>query len=255
MKLSRIFSFNQSMRDQWVANRTGALISSGKVISVLDVGAGTGRYRNLFPKTAYKAHDFGEEPSTQGIYTELDYVSDITRIPVPDKSFDVILCTEVLEHVPDPVAAIYEMARIIKPGGRLLLTAPLASFLHQEPFHFYGGFTPHFYNFYLPKCGFRRLKIESNNGFFSFFGQEAGRFSTLIDPKSAPRNVYWPLLVILWSVTYPFFRFFLPIVGFTLDKLGLEKIATVGYHVEAVMQDANDREVNMMPRGISEPVF
>lgn len=43
--------------------------------------------------------------------------------------------------VPYPVAAIQEMARILKPGGRLLVTAPLASYLHQEPFHYYDGYT------------------------------------------------------------------------------------------------------------------
>ena len=47
----------------------------------------------------------------------IDFVSDLLNIPVPDKSYDVILCTEVIEHVPDPISAINEISRILKSGG------------------------------------------------------------------------------------------------------------------------------------------
>ena len=91
---------------------------------VLDVGVGQGPYRHLFRDCDYFAHDFGMEPETIGNYAKLDYQSDITAIPVPDESFDVILCTEVLEHGIDSIKAIQEMARILRPGGTMLLTAP-----------------------------------------------------------------------------------------------------------------------------------
>src|SRR5262245_38292614 len=124
------FVFNQLNRDRWVAAQA-ALMSPG--LRVLDVGAGTGRYRSLFSHCDYWAHDFGQEPSTIGKYTALDYESDITSLPVQDGSFDVVLCSEVLEHVPEPIQAVKELARILKPDGKLLLTAPLGAFLHQEP--------------------------------------------------------------------------------------------------------------------------
>ena len=77
-------------------------------------------------------------------YGKIDYVSDIEKIPVKDNSFDIIICTEVLEHVPNPIGALKEMARILKKGGKLLITTPLGSHIHQDPYHFYGGFTPFF---------------------------------------------------------------------------------------------------------------
>lgn len=226
------FLFNESERDSWVATQA-ALTPAG--LRVLDVGAGAGRYRSLFSHCEYRAHDFGQEPGTIGRYTSLDYESDITAISVPDNSFDVILCTEVLEHVPEPIRAVQEMARILKPNGKLLLTAPLGSFLHQEPYHFYGGYTPHWYRKFLPEVGLDVVSIEPNRGFFSWFGQEAQRFSALIEPRRTLNTAWrWPGLTLLWLVTLPFCRLLFPLVGGGLDRLKLEQIATVGYHVVAV---------------------
>ena len=56
--------------------------------------------------------------------TRIDLFSDITAIPAPDASFDAILCSEVLEHVPEPTHALNEYARLLKPGGGIILTAP-----------------------------------------------------------------------------------------------------------------------------------
>jgi SAM-dependent methyltransferase len=145
------------------------------------------------------------------------------------------LCTEVLEHVPEPIAALQEMVRILKPGGRLLITAPLGSHLHQEPFHYYGGYTPHWYARFLPQSGCSVTSIEANSGFFSFFGQEAQRFAEYLHPSRTRRlgTARSALLTLLWLVSLPAAQL-LPLVGSVLDRWGLERIATVGYHVMAV---------------------
>lgn len=229
----RIYYFNQYIRDSWVQEQA-ALLPQGS--RVLDVGAGSGPYRSLFHHCEYHTHDFCQEPTTVGKYTDIDYVSDITSIPVVDASFDVILCTEVLEHVPDPVEAVKEMGRILRQGGKLLLSAPLGAFLHQEPYHYYGGFTPYWYRKFLPEAGFEIDRIEANRGFFSWFGQEAVRFHSLINPcrlKNQGPAVYVGL-AILWLITLPFLRGIFPLSAGFLDRLGLENMATVGYHIIAV---------------------
>ncbi|MEJ2672822.1 MAG: class I SAM-dependent methyltransferase [Deltaproteobacteria bacterium] len=229
----KVYHFNQYNFDVWVEEQASLIPPTSRV---LDVGAGAGRYRLLFQHCEYYTQDFCQEPTTIGKYTDIDYISDIIAIPVNDASFDVILCTAVLEHVPEPVQAVKEMARILRQGGKLLLTAPLVSFLHQEPYHFYGGYTPYWFKKFLPEAGFEIDRISANRGFFSLFGQEANRFHALITPwrlKNQGALVYIGMSM-LWLITLPFLRGIFPLLGGFLDQLNLEHTATVGYFVSAI---------------------
>jgi len=49
---------------------------------------------------------------------------DGTRLPFPDATFDRIICSEVMEHIPDDEAAMAEVRRVLKPGGRIAVTVP-----------------------------------------------------------------------------------------------------------------------------------
>lgn len=144
------------IRDQWVKNEAAKLPSGSKV---LDAGAGASKYRPFFSHCDYKTQDFCryEGPLVQYLQP-INYVCDIAAIPLPDGSLDAILCTEVIEHVVDPMAVLAEFQRLLKPGGKLLLTSPLLSHLHMEPYHYYGGFTRYWHEYWLPKRGF---KIDS----------------------------------------------------------------------------------------------
>lgn len=64
--------------------------------------------------------------------TNPDLVADITQYNphIPNEHFDALLCTEVLEHVVEPFAAIREMRRIVKTGGHILITTPLNCRIH-----------------------------------------------------------------------------------------------------------------------------
>jgi SAM-dependent methyltransferase len=64
--------------------------------------------------------------------TNPDVVADITRHNphLADGQFDALMCTEVLEHVVDPFAAVRELRRILKVGGHLLVTTPLNARIH-----------------------------------------------------------------------------------------------------------------------------
>ena len=231
-RLRRIYSFNQYERDRWVAMQATQVLPGSRV---LDVGAGSCPYRALFAHCEYKTHDFARLEADQFLgqkgYGAIDYVSDIVSIPVPTASFDVILCTEVLEHVPEPISAIQELARILRPGGRLLLTAPLGSGLHQEPYHFYGGYTPHWYNKFLVEAGFKDVTIEPNGGFFEHYGQESWRFASMLAPWRGTGHLIW---LPFWILSLPWFMVICPLLGYILDHLDREKAFTIGYHVTAV---------------------
>jgi SAM-dependent methyltransferase len=57
-------------------------------------------------------------------------------LPVRDGACDLVLCTEVLEHVPDPARALAEVGRILRPGGVAIVTTPFLYPLHEEPWDF-----------------------------------------------------------------------------------------------------------------------
>lgn len=235
--LQKIFRFNQFNRDQWVEKQAKKIPAGARV---LDAGAGTCKYKTLFAHCDYKAQDFAQYDGKEHKYGELDYVGDITDISVLDGSFDYIFCTEVFEHLPRPDLAVKEFCRILRGGGGFLLTAPLNARLHMEPYHFYGGFTPHWYRKFLPEAGFEIKSIEPNKGFFSHFGQEGQYFSALIDPRRTGQLsiINRISLFSLWLITLTFLRFLFPIAGYWLDRLGIEKTATIGYHVVAVKKDS-----------------
>jgi SAM-dependent methyltransferase len=238
-KLDHIFAFNQYERDRFVEAWSAQLPPGSKVV---DIGAGPCRYRLFFSHCCYFSQDFAKyEGSTQGpltdkgqwSYGQLDFISDVTSLPIPDQSFDAVLCTEVIEHVPEPIAAVYELGRILRPGGRILLAAPLGSGLHQEPYHYYGGYTPYWYRKFLIEAGFSEMRVTPNGGFFKHYGQESQRFSSLIDPRRLTGFARY-LLMPLWLITLPWFRCVLPLACYYLDDLDIHKGFTVGYHVTAV---------------------
>lgn len=228
--------FNQKRDDKWV-EEMAASVPQRSII--LDVGAGGSPYRKFFMHCEYKTQDFcqlADHQIVQGGYAKIDYVCDITDLPLPDSSFDVVLNTEVLEHVPHPVKALSEMARVLKSGGRLFLTAPLGSGLHQEPFHFYGGYTPFFYRKFLSELGFQDIKVEAKGGSFSHFAQWLTWYFNAANPfrhgMALPKKLglFLPYLLQLpmVMVLYMYSRF--------IDQYDADRQFTGGYLVSATKQ-------------------
>jgi ubiquinone/menaquinone biosynthesis C-methylase UbiE len=237
--LAELHDFNQRNRDSWVRAKAAAVVPGAKV---LDVGAGTCPYRSMFAHCEYKTHDFkhyeGEKLGNTREYGQIDYESEITAIPLPDSSFDVILCTEVLEHVPEPVAALREMARLLRPSGRMLLTAPLGSGLHQLPFHFYGGYTPEWYRHFAGKLGLEVREITPNGGFFRQLAQECARVSwTLPQHQHLHGNNQ--------QFIRDLFGEWLPRYLFALEEKHFIGQFTVGYHVELLKPPAPSAPGNL----------
>ena len=151
-KQDRFWSFEACIRDEWVKAQAEQLPAGSWI---LDAGAGASKYRPYFAHCRYETQDFCRYEGPLVKYAEpINYVCDIASIPLADGCLDAILCTEVFEHVTDPMAVLREFARLLKPGGRVFLSAPLLSSLHMEPFHYYGGFTHYWYRHWLPKSGF-----------------------------------------------------------------------------------------------------
>lgn len=92
--------------------------------SVLDVGCGDRPYAELFPN----AVGFDVPGNAHA-----DLHGSLEAIPVDDASFDLVLCLQVLEHVPDPAAAVRELHRVVRPGGLVLLSTHGVYPFHPNP--------------------------------------------------------------------------------------------------------------------------
>src|SRR5262245_8444296 len=93
---------------------------------VLDVGSGARPYRPVFAgATEYVGID------------EADAAADVQaraeHIPVPDEHFEVVLCTQVLEHAADPAQAVRELRRVVAPNGRVLASTHGVQVYHPNP--------------------------------------------------------------------------------------------------------------------------
>ena len=97
----------------------------------LDIGAQNGPYAVHFPHRI--ALDI-----KRGIGVQV--IGDAQALGIRDESFEVVVCTEVLEHLPEPQRAIDEMFRVLVPGGQLLLTTRFLFPIHDAP-HDYFRFT------------------------------------------------------------------------------------------------------------------
>jgi ubiquinone/menaquinone biosynthesis C-methylase UbiE len=100
---------------------------------ILDAGCGNGRYTRFLLKRAdadarITAFDLSQKmlrrarrrvPSARVSFA----AADLTRLPYPDAAFDAVVCGWVLEHLPDPRPGLQELARVMRPGARLLLMA------------------------------------------------------------------------------------------------------------------------------------
>lgn len=187
-KLKKIFYFlnNENTRKKWVKEQLNNIPANQ---AILDAGAGECQYKEYCSHLKYTSQDFGQyngNGNGEGFQTKewdnskLDIVSDVTNIPVLDKSFDNIMCLEVLEHIPYPEKAISEFSRIIKPGGTLLLTAPFCSQTHFAPYHFCTGFNIYWYKEVLTKNNFEIISYEANGNYFDFINQELLRIPFII---------------------------------------------------------------------------
>jgi SAM-dependent methyltransferase len=128
---------------------------------VLDAGAGIAPYRHHFTHTSYESADFCQ---VQKDYAKINYVCDLATIPVPSDSYDGILLTQVIEHLPDPTAVLCELHRVLKPGGRLWFSGPLFYPEHEQPYDFH-RFTQFGFKRLLTTAGFQLETLEWLEGY------------------------------------------------------------------------------------------
>ncbi|MCB8943125.1 MAG: class I SAM-dependent methyltransferase [Ardenticatenaceae bacterium] len=104
--------------------------------TLIDVGCGTKPYEPVYEKSCRRSFGFDVDHSPHNL-SKAAFLASAENIPLLSDSADVILCSEVLEHVPEPWQALDEMARIAKPGAWIIITTPFLVSVHEPPYDFY----------------------------------------------------------------------------------------------------------------------
>jgi len=118
---------------QWAMNRQLMSFAKDQLSripersSVLDVGVGSGPYWHLRPDLNWSGLDVCEGEKVDFVITKEE------SWPMADKQFDVVLCTQVIEHVEVPEFLVSEIKRVLKPGGQVILNAPFLYPFHGMP--------------------------------------------------------------------------------------------------------------------------
>jgi len=228
----KVGTLNEKTRVAWIEKTLKKIPTGNKI---LDAGAGEQQFKQFCSHLIYTSQDFAKyngKGDRKGLQTKiwdnsnLNIISDIITIPVPDRSFDAVLCTEVFEHLPEPLLALKEFSRIIKEGGYLIITSPFCSLTHFSPYHFYSGFNRYFYKTHLPKFGFKIIEIKTNGNFFEYLAQEIRRIQEVkkMYVRSFKRNI---LETTAHKITLHYLD------RWTKKDKGSDELLCFGYHVFA----------------------
>lgn len=228
---------NEDFREDWIKNKLQLIHENSRI---LDAGAGTQQYRKYCKHLNYVSQDFGKYDG-QGDnsalqtgdfdYGTLDIISDIVSIPEVDASFDVVMCTEVLEHLPDPIQAVQEFSRLLKPGGHLIVTAPFCSLTHFAPYHFSTGFSRYWYETYLEKYNFIDIELIPNGNFFEYLAQEIYRMPYISERYSQGKPNILELLSIIIVQKM--------LLRFSQKDMGSSELLCFGYCLHAQKANMN----------------
>lgn len=166
-RLAVTWRFNSS-RVHLAAFLMRAANSVGKGDRVLDAGAGNCMYQKYFAHAAYESADFCQVNKHYGNVT---FSCDLRSIPVENERYELVLLTQVLEHLSEPLDVLKELNRVMKPRGRLWLSVPLFYEEHEQPYDFY-RYTQFGLQNLLAKAGFEIEELDWLEGYYGTLAYE-----------------------------------------------------------------------------------
>ena len=223
--------------DQFVTSTVSALEPAALL---LDAGAGECRFKDKLRDVRYVAVDTAWGDQTWD-YSSINVASSIDRLPFESDVFDIIICTQVLEHVKEPQRVLDELFRALKGGGVVCITAPQGWGVHQPP-HDYFRFTCYALSYLLESAGFEQITITPSCGYFGYLANRLTIF---------PKALFWQirstlLRLILFPLEFLFYVLFVgtfPLLLNALDVLDRRRDYTLNYYVTG-KKTSGQRESN-----------
>lgn len=196
---------------------------------MLDLGCGTRRYERIFRNQVdlYIGLDWPQIKDR----AQPDVIGDAMKIPLKDSCVDVVLATELMEHLPSPDAFLMDIERVLCKDGVLILSVPFMEPIHEEPRDFL-RFTPYSLNILLEQHGFRLRKLWNKGGWWSvvlgsFVNQSIYNWATRLDESGQRHYGILTFLVLPICAMCQW-------TAFQLDRIFPSKRFTLGYTVYAV---------------------
>lgn len=156
----------------------------------------------------------------------VDFEADVSAMSFDDGAYDIVLNTQVLEHVKDPGTVCKELARVLKPGGRLFLTTPQSSPLHNLPWNFF-NFTNLGLGLLMDAAGLVREKVQPQGGHFALLAFELHWTVRVIQRSSMPSLLKVPLRLGAQGL----FGFLLKVPLLWLDRFDRDPLNTMGWNL------------------------
>lgn len=207
--------------DQFTKEAALSLPAGAKV---LDAGAGKCLYKKHFRDHSYETADFCQIDKKYG---EITYVCDLSEIPVPSQKYDLVLLTQVLEHLPEPEKVLIELNRVLQPGGELWLSTPLYYEEHEIPYDFY-RYTQYGLQHLLHKTGYKVKRIEWLEGYYGTLAYQLAGAARSLPWK--PKYYGGGLLGIVLSLGAVFSKVNYGISSIILSRLDLHYKFTLSGH-------------------------
>lgn len=179
----------------------------------------------LFPDQRYLGIDIRAEfPPRRRV---LAVTGDLHAIPLANASVDNAVSIEVLEHVRDPAAVLAELARVLRPGGELCLSAPQAGAEHEQPYDYF-RFTSFSLAHLAHEAGLEVATLRMKGFFFRRLSAELRDLPFVLLPEQGPYR--FPILALLarWGLV-GVFTFGVATLLLPLDVLDRSRVYTTGY--------------------------
>ena len=176
---------NETARIAFVNSKLSFILKSNPGVTILDLGAGLSPFKELIVDQGGKyvsqdfslyipnKNEFGLQNS-EWSYPEHDYTCDILEFD-PKIQFDNLICTEVLEHVEDPITVLRKISELVRPNGKIIITVPMLSLVHQAPHYYSSGLSIFWFEKWAPRVGLQIDELVISGDYADMLDQEISR--------------------------------------------------------------------------------
>lgn len=125
-----------------------------------------------------------------------DVQADVAFIPFKASSFDVIICSELLEHIAEPRYVLEESYRVLRDGGIMLICTPFLFRVHADPYD-YARYTDYYWRTFLSQVGFREIMVENQGGYFAVMVDNLKTYMLKVGCQAPFRNLKTKMIIAL----------------------------------------------------------